>query len=434
MLRRQSIECCRTASARRPSGALSRPMRTRAQCLQLRDGVTRFIAPSGSLWPEPEMVGEAAGGTLRVRCILSCGVPYTAQQNWPRWPSKNKRQMYDLLFRATADTLQSIAADPEHLGAEIGFFCILHSWGQALNFIPICTVSCPAAGISRTAAVGWLAVPASFAGQCPVAPFPQALPPLFGATYAAGNLQFYGDLQELSDPKKFARYLTPLHDMEWVVYAKTPFGGPDRVLDYLGRYTHRVAFSNNRLQALHHGQVTFAYLDYNHQQRHKVMTLSADEFLRRFCCMFSRILFSASVTTAFSATAIVRQTWPDAGNCSLYPCPCPFRNRNPTAGNAGNNSPGTIRSSAQSAVAAGWCGLRSSPFAGSSNRAIPHEPCTKHFHGQIAKLDATGSTEPVCLSSGLAHPNRHFQPSTVSPRHSQHRQIPELRVNFLPCH
>jgi hypothetical protein len=101
-------------------------------------------------------------------------------------------------------------------------------------------------------------------------------------TYAAGKLQFYGELRELSEPKSFARYLAPLHDSEWVVYAKAPFGGPDRVLDYLGRYTHRVAISNNRLEELKDGQVRFAYKDYKHEQRHKVMTVSADEFLRRF--------------------------------------------------------------------------------------------------------------------------------------------------------
>jgi hypothetical protein len=100
-------------------------------------------------------------------------------------------------------------------------------------------------------------------------------------TYAAGKLQFYGELQQLSDPNTFGRYLAPLHDSDWVVYAKAPFGGPDRVLDYLGRYTHRVAISNNRLVELKDGQVSFAYKDYKHEQRHKVMTVSADEFLRR---------------------------------------------------------------------------------------------------------------------------------------------------------
>jgi hypothetical protein len=100
--------------------------------------------------------------------------------------------------------------------------------------------------------------------------------------YAAEKLRFYGELQHLSSPASFARYLAPLRRRKWVVYAKAPFGGPDRMLDYLGRYTHRVAISNNRLQELTEGQVTFAYKDYKHEHQHKLMTLSADEFLRRF--------------------------------------------------------------------------------------------------------------------------------------------------------
>ena len=100
--------------------------------------------------------------------------------------------------------------------------------------------------------------------------------------YAAGKLSFHGELQHLCNPVSFFRYLAPLRRRKWVVYAKAPFGGPDRVLDYLGRYTHRVAISNNRLQELREGQVTFAYKDYKHEHQHKLMTLSADEFLRRF--------------------------------------------------------------------------------------------------------------------------------------------------------
>jgi hypothetical protein len=100
--------------------------------------------------------------------------------------------------------------------------------------------------------------------------------------YAAGKLQFHGEFERLSDPSNFARYLAPLRKMKWVVYAKAPFGGPERVLDYLGRYTHRVAISNNRLLDMKDGQVTFSYKDYKHEQEKKVMTLSADEFLRRF--------------------------------------------------------------------------------------------------------------------------------------------------------
>ena len=196
---------------------------------------------------------------------------------------QNKRQMYDLLFRATADTLQSIAADPQHLGAQIGFFCVLHSWGQTLNFHPHLHCVVPGGGISLDGS-RWVACRPGFFLPVNVLScrFRKLYLRYLEQTYAAGKLQFYGELRELSEPKSFARYLAPLHDSEWVVYAKAPFGGPDRVLDYLGRYTHRVAISNNRLEELKDGQVRFAYKDYKHEQRHKVMTVSADEFLRRF--------------------------------------------------------------------------------------------------------------------------------------------------------
>jgi hypothetical protein len=101
-------------------------------------------------------------------------------------------------------------------------------------------------------------------------------------SHAAGKLRFFGELQHLSDPQSFMRYLAPLRKRKWVVYAKAPFGGPEKVLDYLGRYTHRVAISNHRLQELKDGQVTFTYKDYRHVHRRKVVTLPADEFLRRF--------------------------------------------------------------------------------------------------------------------------------------------------------
>jgi hypothetical protein len=126
--------------------------------------------------------------------------------------------------------------------------------------------------------------------------------------YVAGNLRFYGQLQHLSRPASFASYLAPLRKTKWVVYAKPPFGRPERVLDYLGRYTHRVAISNHRLQQLQDGRVTFAYKDYKDQQQPKLMTLSADEFLRRFCCMYYRRASSGFATMVFSATGTVPKT------------------------------------------------------------------------------------------------------------------------------
>jgi hypothetical protein len=210
-------------------------------------------------------------------------VVFTLPESLASLALQNKRQMYDLLFRATAETLQSIAADPKHLGARIGFFCILHSWGQTLTAHPHLHCVVPGGGISLDGS-RWVACRPGF--LLPVRVLSRRFRTLYlrylEQAYAAGKLQFHGELQPLSAAQAFARYLAPLRSTEWVVYSKPPFGGPDRVLDYLGRYTHCVAISNNRLKELKNGQVTFAYKDYKHEQRQKRMTLSADEFLRRF--------------------------------------------------------------------------------------------------------------------------------------------------------
>jgi Putative transposase/Transposase zinc-binding domain len=196
---------------------------------------------------------------------------------------QNKKQMYDLLFRATAETLQSIAADPKRLGVHIGFFCILHSWGQTLIHHPHLHCVVPGGGIALDGR-HWVACRPRF--LLPVRVLSRRFRKLYlrylEQAYAAGKLRFHGELQQLSEPQVFARYLAPLRKSKWVVYCKPPFGGPERVLDYLGRYTHRVAISNNRLKELQDGRVTFTYKDYKDGHRQKLMTLSADEFLRRF--------------------------------------------------------------------------------------------------------------------------------------------------------
>ena len=272
----RAIERCRTAAL---GGHLER-------CDQCGHERNAYNSCADRHCPKCQSLARAKWLEKRQAELLQCedfhGV-FTLPAELAALALQNKRQMYDLLFRAPADTLQSIAADPQHLGAQIGFFCILHSWGQTLNFHPHLHCVVPGGGISLDGS-HWVACRPGF--FLPVKVLSHRFRKLYlrylEQTYAAGKLQFYGELQELSDPKSFARYLTPLHDSEWVVYAKAPFGGPDRVLDYLGRYTHRVAISNNRLEALKDGQVSFAYKDYKHEQRHKVMTISADEFLRRF--------------------------------------------------------------------------------------------------------------------------------------------------------
>ena len=196
---------------------------------------------------------------------------------------QNKQQIYGLLFQATAETLQQIAAGPKYLGAQIGFFCILHTWGQTLTAHPHLHCVVPGGGISLDGQ-HWVGCRPGF--FLPVRVLSRRFRTLYlrhlEHAYGAGKLEFHGELQPLADPQAFACFLAPLRRCEWVVYAKPPFAGPERVLDYLGRYTHRVAISNNRLEQVQDGHVTFTYKDYKHEQQRKRMTLSADEFLRRF--------------------------------------------------------------------------------------------------------------------------------------------------------
>ena len=196
---------------------------------------------------------------------------------------QNKEVVYDILFRATSETLRTIAADPKHLGAEIGFFAVLHSWGQNLMFHPHLHCVVPGGGLSPDGQ-RWIACRRSF--FLPVRVLSRRFRRLFVESlekaFEEGQLKFFSSLQELDDRKAFLRYLAPLRKKKWVVYAKKPFAGPQQVLDYLGRYTHRVAISNNRILNIEDGQVTFRYKDYRHGSQQKTMTLSADEFIRRF--------------------------------------------------------------------------------------------------------------------------------------------------------
>ena len=196
---------------------------------------------------------------------------------------QNKEVVYDILFRATSETLRTIAADPKHLGAEIGFFAVLHSWGQNLMFHPHLHCVVPGGGLSPDGQ-RWIACRRSF--FLPVRVLSRRFRRLFVESlekaFDEGQLKFFSSLQELDDRKAFLRYLAPLRKKKWVVYAKKPFAGPQQVLDYVGRYTHRVAISNNRIRNIESGQITFRYKDYRNGSQQKTMTLSADEFIRRF--------------------------------------------------------------------------------------------------------------------------------------------------------
>jgi len=272
----RSIEVCRTAAL---GGHLER-------CDQCGHERNAYNSCSDRHCPKCQSLGRAKWLEKRQAELLPCEyfhVVFTLPEPLAKLSLQNKRQMYNLLFRATAETLQTIAADPQHLGAQIGFFCILHTWGQTLTAHPHLHCVVPGGGISLDGQ-RWIACRPGF--FLPVKVLSRRFRKLYlrylEQAYAAGKLHFHGDLEQLADSKNFARCLARLAEIDWVVYAKPPFGGPERVLDYLGRYTHRIAISNNRLLELKDGNVTFAYKDYKHGQRQKRMTLSADEFLRRF--------------------------------------------------------------------------------------------------------------------------------------------------------
>jgi hypothetical protein len=196
---------------------------------------------------------------------------------------QNRRVLYDILFRTSAETLRTIAADPKHLGAAIGFITLLHTWGQNLQHHPHVHCVVPGGGIAPDGE-HWITCRPGF--FLPVRVLSRLFRRLFLAqlhhAFDTGALHFYGQLEPLADVQAFAAFLAPAAQAEWVVYAKPPFGDARHVLDYLGRYTHRVAISNNRLVSFDDAHVTFRWKDYKHPVATKTMTLEADEFLRRF--------------------------------------------------------------------------------------------------------------------------------------------------------
>jgi len=196
---------------------------------------------------------------------------------------QNKHLIYNLLFRASAETLLQIARDPRHLGAEIGFFSVLHTWNQRLQHHPHVHCVLAAGGLAPDHS-RWISSRRSY--FLPV----KVLSRVFRGKFAAGlktafeadALQFHGHLLPLAEPRAFASWLRVLFRHDWVVYSKPPFGGPEHVLRYLGAYTHRVAIANSRLVALANGHVTFRWRDSAHGNKKRLMTLPVEEFLRRF--------------------------------------------------------------------------------------------------------------------------------------------------------
>jgi hypothetical protein len=236
----------------------------------------------------PKCQGNARAKWLAARSAELLPVPYfhvvfTLPHELSALALGNKRLLYDLLFRTSAATMLELARDPKHLGADIGGLGVLHTWGQNLQHHPHVHYIVPAGGLALDGS-RWIDSSRRF--FLPV----HALSRLFRGKFVAGlkqlvaqnKIQFHGSQQCLAAPGCFATFLRKLFQQDWVVYAKPPFGGAEHVLNYLARYTHRVAISNHRLVAFENDRVSFRWRDYAHGGKQKVMTVSADEFLRRF--------------------------------------------------------------------------------------------------------------------------------------------------------
>ena len=236
----------------------------------------------------PKCLAQARADWLAARQAELLPVPYfhvvfTLPAPVAEIAFQNKAAVYGILFRAAAETLRTIAADPRHLGAEIGLVAVLHTWGQTLHHHPHVHCVVPGGGPSLDGA-RWIGCRSGF--FLPVRVLSRLFRRLFldalRTAFEAGGLGFFGDLASLAEPAAFSRRLREQRRVEWVVYAKPPFGGPAQVLAYLGRYTHRVAIANARLVAVTDSDVAFRWKDYRHHGKAKTMTLGADEFIRRF--------------------------------------------------------------------------------------------------------------------------------------------------------
>jgi hypothetical protein len=261
---------------------------------------------------------------------------------------QNKAVIYDILFKASAEAMTTIAADPKHLGAQIGILSVLHTWGSALNHHPHVHMIVPGGGFSLDRK-RWISCRPNYLFPVKVLSrlFRRLLLEKLTVARAAGKLQFFGKHAALTDAKAFAAFLRPLRNSKWVVYCKEPFGGPEEVLRYLARYTHRVAISNRRLISLDHRGVTFKWKDYRLEgpERYKQMTLDPHEFIRRFLMHvlpagFHRIRYYGFLNSQSRARNIARirgllaaplipvdaikalDTTPEQPTAPEQPCPC----------------------------------------------------------------------------------------------------------------
>ena len=271
-----AIEACRTA-------ALGGHVERCEECAH-----TRIAYNSCRNRHCPKCQGRAAAEWLAARKAELLPVPYfhvvfTLPAAVGAIAYQNKAKVYGLLFTAAVEALSTIAADPKHLGAEIGVTAVLHTWGQNLDHHPHVHCIVPGGGVAL-AGDRWVSCRPGF--FLPVRVLSRLFRRLFLerliALHTAGELSFFGELTALTTANAFRSYLAPLHKVEWVVYAKRPFAGPAQVLAYLARYTHRVAIGNSRLISASTDEVRFRWRDYRQPDKPKVMALTAGEFIRRF--------------------------------------------------------------------------------------------------------------------------------------------------------
>jgi Putative transposase/Transposase zinc-binding domain len=267
----------------------------------------------------PKCQGVAASEWLAEREAELLPVPYfhvvfTLPARIADIAYQNKAVIYDLLLKISAETLITIATDPQRLGARIGILSVLHTWGSALTHHPHVHMIVPGGGFSLDGR-RWVSCRPRYLLPVPVLSclFRRLFLDKLAAAHAAGELQFFGNHAQLSNAKAFAGYLAPLHNSKWVVYCKRPFGGPKQVLRYLARYTHRTAISNRRLLSADEKGVTFKYKDYRIEGpgRYKTMTLATGEFIRRFLMHvlpsgFHRIRYYGLLASAARALNIAR--------------------------------------------------------------------------------------------------------------------------------
>ncbi len=300
----------------------------------------------------PKCQGAAARDWLAAREaeLLPVGyfhVVYTLPSQLRDIAYQNKRVVYDLLMKAAAETTLTIAADPKHLGAKIGITAVLHTWGSALIHHPHVHMIVPGGGLSDDGS-RWVRCRPRFLANVKVLSrlFRGRLLAMLAEAHGEGRLRFSGHIAALADRKTFKRSLAPLRRVEWIVYVKDPFGGPEQVLRYLSRYTHRVAISNRRLVSADDGGIAFRWKDYRIEgpERWKTMTLTPHQFIRRFLIHvlpkgFHRIRHYGLLANTNRAKSMARarellgaaprivepeeEKAPGAEEPRVLPCPCP---------------------------------------------------------------------------------------------------------------